>query len=109
MSDSDSESPSETKSNSKTKVRSKSKSRQEVQRSSTPKIPTPQKGSQSSVPKQVQFRPTSRVAELMSKFSYFSTNEESEKTIKSSMKRKSYKFILHSSKIIVLFFINLKY
>lgn len=85
MSDSDSESPLETGSNTKTKVRSSSKSRPERQRSSTPKIPTPQKGSQQS-PKPVQFRPTTRVAELMSKFSYFSTNQDSENTIKSSMK-----------------------
>lgn len=87
MSDSDSESPSKTKSNSK--VRTKSKSRQERQRSSTPKLPTPQKMSLASPPKQVQFRPTSRVAELMSKFSYFA-NEENEQAVQSSMKRKSY-------------------
>ena len=104
MSDSDSESPPETKSNSKKKSRSKSKSKVERQRSSTPKLPTPQKvsiaGVSGPVPK--QFRPNSRVAELMSKFSYFQS--ESEETIKSSMKSKFQRLILRQDKSFMIFY-----
>ena len=104
MSDSDSESSPETKSNSKKKSRSKSKSRVERQRSSTPKLPTPQKVSIAGVsgPATKQFRTNSRVAELMSKFSYFQS--ESEETIKSSMKSKFQRFILRQDKSFMIFY-----